>query len=200
MDVFGTVGNMETVNFQGKTDLLIITESLIPAGISAAEIDTNLRILKKKYFHNLREMMRVHRATLMPGIMDLLEKLRGRKGVITGLLTGNFMESAYIKLNRFDLGDYFSFGVFGCDAVNRNDMPGIARMILKKKFSLDIDFRDMVIIGDTIYDIECSKKSGAVSVSVGTGWTDREILLKNNPDFYFDDLRDTRQVVTSILN
>ena len=198
-EVFGTAGSMESVNFQGKTDLLIISESLAPEGIGIREIESSLRDLKMKYFRNLREMLPGHGATLMPGIRELLDKLISTRGVLVGLLTGNFMESAFIKLGRFSLGGYFRFGVYGCDALQRNDMPGIARERIRNDFSIDHDFRDMVIIGDTVYDIECSKKSGARSISVGTGWTGKEILLSQEPDYYFDDLAHTDRVMDAIL-
>src|SRR3990172_7574435 len=47
-------------------------------------------------------------------------------------------------------------------------MPAIARKIIYDEFGIDIPFKDIIIVGDTLYDIECAKSAGAVSVSVGT--------------------------------
>ena len=58
----------------------------------------------------------------------------------------------------------------------------------------------MFIIGDTIYDVECAKSVGAVSIAVGTGWGDTEDLKNSNPDYYFDDLSDTDAIMNIILS
>ncbi len=199
-EVFGTAGNMENVNFQGKTDPFILYESLSSAGFNKTEIAEKTGILKEKYIARLNNIIFSHKATLMPGIKELLLMLENSDNILTGLLTGNFRESAAIKLSRFNLNRHFSFGVFGCDTANRNDMPLIAKKIIDKKYSIDLDFGDMIIIGDTVYDILCSKHAGAVSISVGTGWTHKEVLLNHKPDFYFDDLSNTDAVVDLIIN
>ncbi len=200
MDVFGTVGSMEVLNFQGKTDHIILRESLLAHGITEDQINGSLRKLKERYFNHLRENIHVCDAEIMPGIEPLLRRLAGQHSVITGLLTGNFFESARIKLGRVNLEGYFAFGVFSDDIPDRNMMPHEAREILKKEHGLDVDFRDMIIIGDTIHDIDCANGAGAVSVAVGTGWQEKEVLLGHNPDHYFDDLSDTETVIKSILN
>jgi len=66
-------------------------------------------------------------------------------------------------------------------------------------FDLSIDFKDTIIIGDTIYDVRCAKYSGAVSIAVGTGWSTPEILKNEKPDFYFENLADVNAFM-KILN
>ncbi len=198
-EVFGTVGRMDAVDFQGKTDPLILLESLNVMGFGEEEIHRNLDALKERYFHHLEIGMGDGAAILLPGVERLLERLSRHDGILSGLLTGNFRESARIKLGRFDLNRFFPFGVFGDDAADRNEMPAIARRLIRETFGFDIGFRDTIIIGDTVYDIECAKSAGAISVSVGTGWADRSALLSLGPDHYFDDLNDTEKVIESIL-
>ncbi len=198
-DVFGTSGSMDGLNFQGKTDHIILRESLLAHGISEDQINSGLTKLKNRYFSHLRENIHQCDAEIMPGIKLLLERLSGEGSVILGLLTGNFSESAGIKLGRVGLNSYFTFGVFSDDIPARNDMPWHAREILKKNHDIAIDFSDMVIIGDTIHDITCAKHAGTVSIAVGTGWQDREELLGYDPDFYFEDLSDTDKVIEAIV-
>jgi phosphoglycolate phosphatase-like HAD superfamily hydrolase len=199
-DVFGTFGAMDKVDFQGKTDPIIIKESLIQTGFSNDKIISNTDYLKNRYFHYLAEAMPAAKAALMPGIRELLNALSCINGIYTGLLTGNFRKSAQIKLSRFGLNDYFPFGVFGDDAAIRNNMPALAKQIIMEKYSLQIDFKNMIIIGDTIFDIECAKHAGAVSFAVCTGWTEKESLIAAGPDIFFDDLSDTQSVINSILS
>ncbi len=198
-ETFGTSGVMDSVHFQGKTDPLIVYESLIPVGISRETIDKKLELLKQKHFSFLDRYIRESQPILLPGVKELLERLNGAPGTLTGLLTGNFEGGARIKLKVFDLMDYFKFGVFSDDTPVRNQMPGIARKRIQDLFGWDIPYHDMFIIGDTPFDIECGKSAGAVTIAVGTGWTEREILQGHHPDYYFDDLADTSRVLKILL-
>lgn len=198
LDTFGTIGRMEKIDFQGKTDPLILNESLSLMGFSEKDIEEKSDSLKEKYFLYLQDFIKTHRVTVFPGIKEILMSLSGRDDVIVGLLTGNFTESAKIKLSSHDLNKYFRFGVYGDDAPVRNLLPGKAKERMTELFDLNIDFKDTIIIGDTVYDVRCAKYSGAVSVAVGTGWSEREILENEKPDFYFDDLSDIEQFMSII--
>jgi len=200
LDIFGTIGKMEVVDFQGKTDPLILTESLSAMGFSDDIIRNGTGKLKEKYFSHLRENIIKYNTVIMPGIPVLLDALSKQENIILGILTGNFRQSAEIKLAAAGVENYFRFGAFGDDAPNRNGLPPIAKNIIMERYGIEIDYSDFFIIGDTVYDIECAKASGAVSISVGTGWADKEKLLSRNPDYYFDDLSDTEKILNIILN
>ncbi|MCL1833551.1 MAG: HAD hydrolase-like protein [Leptospirales bacterium] len=188
IDTFGTMGKMEIVDFQGKTDPTILQESLSIMGFSNKDIDDKSHILKEKYFYYLKESIKKHEVIVLPGIEDILLKLSEREDILLGLLTGNFTESAAIKLSSHDLNKFFKFGVFGDDAPIRDLLPEAAQRRILKLYNIKIDFKNTIIIGDTIYDVRCAKYSGAVSIAVGTGWGDPEELKKEKPDYYFDDL------------
>ena len=200
IDVFGTFGSMEKVDFQGKTDPIILHESLTMRGFDEKTIAENTEKLKEKYFSYLNKNMYEYEVTLLPGIQEILYAVYNASNVLPGLLTGNFREGARIKLHRFGLNSFFRFGAFGEDAPERNGLPLVARERIKEELGAEIDYNDMVIIGDTVHDIACARHVGAVSVAVGTGWTDREILLSRNPDYYFDDMSDTGKILDAIVN
>ncbi|MCU0847526.1 MAG: HAD hydrolase-like protein [Spirochaetes bacterium] len=200
LEVFGTIGNMKMVDFQGKTDPVILIESLHNMGFSEQSIAEKSGALKEKYFSYLEKFILEHDSRIMPGVMEIIESLAGNDRVLLGVLTGNFRESARIKLDRFNLSAFFKIGVYGDDAPVRNGLPPVARGLIRDTLGLDIDYGDMTIIGDTVYDIDCAKNVGAVSIAVGTGWADRERLLARGPDHYFEDLRDTGRVLDIILS
>lgn len=200
IDTYGTCGLMDTIPFQGKTDMLILYESLMPTGFSEKDIKSKLDLLKRNYFAALQRLIQEYDVEIMPGIPQILELLSRRSDIVLGLLTGNFSDGAQIKLSRVNLFDYFTIGVFGDDTEQRNDMPLIARQKIADYLYSDIAFRDIFIIGDTQYDIECARKWDAPSIAVGTGWTDEEDLLSHEPDFYFRDLSDTNAVLEIIYN
>ncbi len=190
-EVFGTIGRMEKPDFQGKTDPVILLESLEIMGFSHSDIEEKSDLLKERYFVHLAENIHKYEVILFPGIVDILEALSSMDDVILGLLTGNFHESARIKLDSHDLNRFFEFGAFGDDAPVRNLLPDVARKRIADLYGIEIDFSRTFIIGDTVYDVRCAKYAGAVSVAVGTGWGDRESLLNENPDHFFDDMSDT---------
>lgn len=198
MAVFGTVGEMRRVNFQGKTDTLILSESLASMGFDREAITRGTERLKGHYFAALRRSLDEGSPRLLPGVVALLDRLAADPSVFLGLLTGNFRESAHIKLERFGLAAYFSFGAYGDDAEHRNDLPPVARELIARRFGLALPYRDMVIIGDTEHDINCARAHGAVALAVGTGWASREVLAAGDPDHYFDDLSDTTAVLRAI--
>ena len=189
-EVFGTIGRMEKIDFQGKTDPVILKESLEIMGFSHSDIEEKSDLLKQRYFVHLEENIRKYEVILFPGIVEILEALSRMDDVIVGLLTGNFYESARIKLDSHGLNKFFEFGAFGDDAPVRNLLPAVAKRRITEIYGIDIDFNDTFIIGDTIYDIRCARYAGAVSVAVGTGWADVETLLNENPDHFFNDLSD----------
>jgi len=194
------VGRMEKINFQGKTDPIILHESLSIMGYDEEKINNSIKPLKDKYFRYLDENIHKYEVELKPGIIEILEKTTEAETIITGLLTGNFKESAQIKLKSHDLNKYFELGIYGDDGPTRNDLPPVAKKRIKEVKGIDIDYSSMTIIGDTIYDIECAHHVGAVSIAVGTGWADKEDLINKNPDYYFDDLSDTEKIIEIILN
>jgi len=195
---FGTIGLMKELNFQGKTDLLILKESLEPAGISMTEITMKISQLQNLYFELLMPLIQEKGIKVHPGIPEMIHELSSISDIALGLLTGNFEVSGRIKVTEAKLNDYFDFGVFGDDAMIRNDMPFIAQRRIESLYGARISFDDMYIIGDTIHDIECAHKAGAKSICVGTGWSDPLELKAAEPDYYFDDFKNYKDVLSII--
>ncbi|HOP62880.1 MAG TPA: HAD hydrolase-like protein [Spirochaetota bacterium] len=194
-EVFGTIGRMERIDFQGKTDPVILNESLHMMGFSEDDIRNKTSLLKQRYFDYLSENIYNYDVIVFPGIIQLLKELASMENVALGLLTGNFTESAKIKLSSHDLNRYFSFGAYGDDAPVRNLLPEVAKKRMDELFNTDIAYKDTFIIGDTIHDVRCARYAGAVSVAVGTGWGEPEALKKENPDHYFDDLENFNEFI-----
>lgn len=186
-EVFGTIGRMEKLDFQGKTDPVILNESLHMMGFSEEDIQNKTDILKERYFVHLSENIHKYEVIVFPGILELLTRLSDMDNIALGLLTGNFTESAKIKLSSHNLNRFFRFGAFGDDAPVRNLLPEIAKRRMDELFCRDISFKDTFIIGDTIHDVRCARYAGAVSVAVGTGWGEPEALKLENPDHYFNN-------------
>ena len=74
-ETFGTVGNMDKVDFQGKTDPIILKESLSSIGFDNLDIQNKTEQLKTRYFRYLKNDLRTHDPILLPGVNDILNKL-----------------------------------------------------------------------------------------------------------------------------
>ena len=117
--VFGIDDAFEGISISGKTDLLILKEVFKKYGIKKNVVQ--IRKYKSCLCAMYKELLKYDhpKKSILPGVEKLLKFLYVNKDVKLGLLTGNFKESAYIKLDYFGLSKYFKFGAFGDDAIIR---------------------------------------------------------------------------------
>ena len=118
---------LDGVTLAGRTDWIILDDALARNGL-ALNPDL-LDDLRRKYVEHLREEIGLPGKgvkAVMPGIRPLLDALQGNGDVALGLLTGNFVEGARIKLEYFDLWKFFRCGAYGDDASDRNQLVPVA--------------------------------------------------------------------------
>lgn len=171
--------------FAGRTDLDIF-HSIINSEFKNPD-ETLLGRIKQSYLKALDQQLRPEHVTLIDHVMETLSFFDQNR-FSYGLLTGNFKESAYIKLNRAGLDGYFKFGAFGSYHTDRNRLPEIALREARKFYRKDFLPQQVVIIGDTPKDIACAQHFGAISVAVTTGYYTRSELQEYEPDFLLDHL------------
>jgi phosphoglycolate phosphatase-like HAD superfamily hydrolase len=197
--IYGLVDALRRVDVAGRTDRIIMRDALAGAGLGFDE--DRLDEFRRVYCAFLREELprdvpaQVKGA--LPGVRRLLDALAERDDVTLALLTGNFRESAEIKLAHFDLWRYFLGGAFGEDAFER---PALLPVALQRHGERGgpIDASDVLVIGDTPHDIHCARAGGARVVAVATGNYDRASLLAHDPDALFDDLSDVDAFMRAI--
>jgi phosphoglycolate phosphatase len=136
---------------------------------------------------------------LLPGIVELLEELHGRADCALGLLTGNVRKGAEIKLSHFGVWHFFPFGAFADDHHERNQLGPFARQRALEHHGEHFPPEKIFVLGDTPRDIECSRAFGAKSVAIATGKYSIQELASQKPDFLFADLKNTHQVVRTLL-
>ena len=185
----------------GKTDTQIIYEILGQNGVAEAEIAAFYPKIRAKYLKLLRETVEGNPdyVALKPGIPALLKELHTHPDVLLGLLTGNFEEGARIKLGAHGLNDYFGFGAFGENARQRSELPQRAVDAAKHYKGHHFTEKEIVIIGDTPNDIHCGRHLHVRTIAVATGPFKVDELNAEGPDFVFQDLSDTPQVLSAIL-
>lgn len=193
--VFGTAGDTERVSFAGKTDPQIAWELLTGAGLTVEEIESGLPAAWDNYLERLARALPARPVSVLPGVPELLDALDGIDDVGLGLLTGNIVRGAELKLRSGGLWGRFPLGAYGSDDSDRDRLPAVALRRAKATWGTGLKESDAVVVGDTPRDVQCGKIAGMATVAVATGHYSLDELRLSEPDFLLTDLRDTAHVV-----
>ena len=188
VEVFGRIINMDRYDLSGRTDPRISLDLLREAGLSEQEVLPRLPEVRTKYVARLEKELDRQCMRLLPGVSEALESLARRKDIVLGLVTGNWEPGARTKLSRFDLNRFFDFGAFGCDAVDRSDLPPVALERAERITGRRFRPEETLIVGDTIHDISCARAHGIPVLAVATGRTTAETLRESGADRVVADL------------
>jgi phosphoglycolate phosphatase len=191
------------IRFDGKTDPQIVTELLSAAGESVPPSPERIAAICRRYVELLSEELGrpTTRTTVMPGVRPLLDRLSAEEGIVLGLLTGNVVGGAALKLQSAGIDpERFRVGAFGSDSAHRPDLPPIAVERATRYFGRELSGSEVVIIGDTPADISCGECINARAVAVATGGYTLTDLQACRPYAVFEDLSNTVGVMSSILD
>jgi phosphoglycolate phosphatase-like HAD superfamily hydrolase len=183
---FGIVHDLEGIEIAGRTDSGIVHQILAKVKIEPNE--SNTRRFLNQYVNLLAHELPRCPGYVLPGIQELLQRLRKRPDVVLALLTGNVERGARLKLEHYGLWHFFEFGAFSDDHHDRNELGAFARARARDKHGVEFEAAAIDVIGDTPHDIACGKATGARTVAVATGKFSREQLAAHNPDFLFEDM------------
>src|SRR5438270_3380780 len=193
---FGANDDLRDVEIAGKTDITIIRDILRKYEVATTE--QTIRFFANDYIGGLARELPRRAGRVLPGVLQLLTRLKEQPNIVLGLLTGNLERGAKLKLEHYRLWDFFEFGAFADDHHDRNELGAFARERAQRKHGHDFDAADIDVIGDTNYDIACGNAFGARTIAVATGSWSRERLQACSPDFLFDDLADTDEVIKKL--
>ena len=197
-EITGIADGFRGINAAGRTDGYLIEEAVKRAGIDMPP--ETRRALESRYFECLsREILLPGegRKAIMPGVRTLIDRLLERDDTVLALLTGNFRESARIKLEHFDLWSPFQFGAFADDATDRNRLVPVA---LQRAREAGHDPREerVIVIGDTPLDVACAHAGGVRALGVATGSHTSGELRDAGAYDVFEDLSDTPRVLNAL--
>jgi phosphoglycolate phosphatase-like HAD superfamily hydrolase len=103
---------------------------------------------------------------VLPGVVELLQRLATDDNATLGIGTGNFRVSAGIKLRHFGIGGYFHCGGFGDKSAARADVIAAA---IRSGNRLAGRHDTIFVIGDTAHDIHAALANNTIAVGVATG-------------------------------
>jgi phosphoglycolate phosphatase len=203
-DTYGIDASKITLSMSGKTDPQILSE--IFKAVEKSDVEITDMLNKKEEMFEIylglleQEIKNAKYFIVHEGVVELLDNLSDHQNGYLGLLTGNIERGARMKLEQFGLNRYFPLGAYGSDHANRMELPDIATKRARDHFKIDFKPEQVVIIGDSIYDVLCAKGYGAKSIAVNTGKTSKEELVAQKPDYLFDNLSDTKGVMDAIFS
>jgi phosphoglycolate phosphatase-like HAD superfamily hydrolase len=126
---------------------------------------------------------------VLPGAEQTLEQL-GQAGVMLGLVSGAMEGAARTKLMPANLNRFFTFGAYGSDSGDRDELTGLG--IAKATRMLPhLTASQVFVVGDTPRDIEAALVEGAVSVGVASGHYSVDDLAAARADHVLTSLSET---------
>lgn len=177
------------IKFAGRTDVSLVREFFAAHDIPAT--DENFNRFFDRYAFLLEDQMRHAQGGPCAGVEAFLRGLRTLpEPPLLGLLTGNIRLGAEIKLRRFEMWALFETGAFGDDHEDRNELARIARARGSRVLGRELDGSEVLVVGDTGFDIACGRAIQARVLAVGTGGGKLEELRKHQPDWLVRDLRE----------
>ncbi len=185
---FGIPNAWRGIHPDGRTDPFLIQE-LFRINLGRAPEEGEAREVRELYSRAMPGALQAAlNFRLMPGVPEFLTMLSAQGKYLLGLATGNFEVTAWQKLERAGLRDYFSFGGFGSDHADRLELTRLAMERGFQSLGARIPSREIVLIGDTVHDIDCGKRLGMTTLAVATGSTPLGELEKAGAVFAIESL------------
>lgn len=189
LEIFGTVGALDTHKFGGKTDFYTLLELLKDAGWHEQTVRDILPQYAQVFGAHLEALINDFTVFAYPYAQEIVAAMRARDDLALGIVTGNVDTTAPIKLRAagFDPA-WFPIGAYGGEAIDRNDLPALAIARAMAHYQQSFTPEQVLIIGDTPADIACARAVGAQVAAVATGFASKDELAAHQPDYLLDDL------------
>jgi phosphoglycolate phosphatase-like HAD superfamily hydrolase len=177
----------ERMKFAGRTDVSLVREFLELHGLEGS--DDNFDRFFSQYAFWLDHILVTSNGHACPGVYELLRDLETLpQPPMLGLLTGNIQLGAEIKLRHYDLWERFHMGGFADDHEDRNYIAQAALDRARRILGADLEPDEIVVIGDTPFDVRCGKFIGAKTMAVATGGASLHDLKVCGADWTVADL------------
>jgi phosphoglycolate phosphatase-like HAD superfamily hydrolase len=185
--VTGIESTTDHIPVQGMLDRDIVRIMMRDAGASTALIRKSMPAIvaaaERFYARRCPDLRR----RVCPGARGLLWRLF-RKGIPTGLVTGNLTRIGWTKMERAGLRRYFRYGMFAEMAADRAALARLAIRQARREGWIGPDAL-VTLIGDHPNDVRAAASNGIRSVAVATGLSSRQELCEHSPHILLDDLR-----------
>jgi phosphoglycolate phosphatase len=177
----------EKMKFAGRTDVSLVREFFRIHGLD--ESPAHFRQFFDRYVFWLDHILAHSTGQACPGIFELIRELKSLpQPPVLGLLTGNIQLGAEIKLRKYGLWESFQFGGFADDHEDRNHIAVAALERGRRVLGPNLQPQEIIVFGDTPFDVRCGKFIGAKTLAVATGGSKLAELMGCAADWTVQDL------------
>jgi phosphoglycolate phosphatase len=177
----------EKMKFAGRTDVSLVREFFKIHGLP--ETPEHFSQFFERYVFWLDHILMHSNGNVCKGVREFIRDLQALpQPPVLGLLTGNIRLGAELKLRRYGLWEIFHFGAFADDHEDRNHIAAAALERGRRVLVKNLQPQEIIVVGDTPFDIRCGKFIGAKTLAVATGGATLDELKKCQPDWAVKDL------------
>lgn len=130
---------------------------------------------------------------LFPGLKDMLQSLADNQIMIT-VATSKRRHLVDTVVDHHGLTNYFQMIVGASDVTHHKPHPESVHLTME---TLKIPCEQVIVIGDSTFDLDMARNAGVDAIGVTTGIHTRELLQKSAPRHIVNGLR---EVTPLILN
>jgi phosphoglycolate phosphatase len=178
--VYGTDPTSALVgySFGGRTDRSIVHDLAQALGIEAHVAEAGWDRYRTELERHMLRDIRPDTIDALPGVVELIDRLQAHTDHTLALVTGNIERIAHHKLGTAGLGHIFRHGAYGCEHVNRSELPPRALQRVNDALGTTFVAADCLVIGDAPNDVVCALDNGMQVLCVATGGHEAEDLRR----------------------
>jgi phosphoglycolate phosphatase len=198
-EVCNIIKPFEGFPINGRSETEIIRNVMRAAGMPPERIKVERPRVVTRYVTMLGSRLKKRaRGNILPGIRNLLERLRTNPRWSIGLLTRKTLMATRLLLGHHGLLDSFPFGAFADDREQRDALPRVLLERARETTGVAFEPKDVYVVGDTVRDIAVGREAGMKTVAVATGGDTYEALAELKPDLLFHTLEDVDGVLAKL--
>ena len=172
----------EQMKFAGRTDISLVREFFRIHDVTATP--EHFREFFEHYVFWLHHILEQNGGEMCRGVREFIRDLQSLPHPpALGLLTGNVQIGAEIKLRHFGLWELFQFGGFADDHEERDQIALAAFKRARRVLGNKLQPQEILVIGDTPFDVRYGKFIGAKTLAVATGGSKLEALKPCGADW-----------------
>ncbi len=169
-----------------------ISNLYLANGFTKAELQKNSDYIVN-YFHDTYEVLAA-KARTRTGTRQTLAWLRKQK-ILVIIFSNHTLDGLHAQMKRLKIGKYFD-AIIGNDGrggsfKGRTKKEKLAAYIKKK----GIDFNEVLVVGDTIEEIEIGKALHTRTAALTEGNHSAKLLRKEKPDFLINNLAELKRII-----
>ena len=199
-EIFEIPGKLEDIKYDGLRFNEVVRQIALFHDVGEMTIEAKQEDALKSYLNYFTENLPEDSSKyVLPGVFTLLEKINNSEH-IAGIVTGNSKPTGERILKSAKLYDYFKIFAYSDDVKTREKIVEKAIISADEKYLIHFKDDDLVIIGDSIHDIDSGKPYNAKTIAVLTGSYSKEELKEHNPTYLFKDMRNAEMVYKAIID